>query len=208
MSTFTTLKNNVRLNLNDLGVISYSIDDLNAAFQDAYDDIATITQCIIKKITLNWVANLSYYNFISLGATDFLATVAIYNNVSKRWLDDYQTVRDFDSLNDKWELSIGTPTNWAPLNYQYTAIFPKYGNSPGDFDLYYWATAPVIVDAATPLIATDMQALLEKYSTADLLEQFEEYVSAMNFWQLYAQDIEVYRERVKNLAKSDLLLII
>lgn len=205
MSTFTQIITNVRRNLNDLGVESYAGIDLTDSVQDAYDDIVVLTQCIIKKTTLNWTADLSYYDLKSL-VTDYLATVAIYNNVNSKWLEDDLNVKNLELLSDTWETKKGTPTNWAALNHQYTAIYPKYSETSGTFDLWYWATAPTLVCADTPLIATDFQKLLEHYSTGDLLEQFEEYVSASNFWKPYVENIELYRQRVKNLSKNDLLL--
>ena len=65
-----------------------------------------------------------------------------------------------------------------------------------------------MVDTNTPLIATDFQHLLEKFTTADLLEQFEEYAKASNFWEIYITEIEQFKERTKNIAGRDLLLII
>lgn len=207
MSTFSLIKANTRRNLNDINPKSYSVSDIDDSFQDAYDDIISRTQCLIKKTTLNWAADLSYYDFRSL-VSDYMAVVAIFNNVNRRWLEDDKNTRNFDQMRIDWEIANGSPTNWTALNFKYTAVFPRYASAAGTFDLYYWATAPVIVDAATPLIATDMQHLLEEYSTEDLLEQFEEYVSAAPFWELYEENLEIYRERVKNLTKTDLLLLI
>lgn len=205
MPTFTTIKSQIRTNLNDSGAISYTTTDLDDSVQDGYDDIVSQTQCIIKKVTLNWTANLSYYDLPTL-VSDFMACVAIFNNINNQWLDDDRTIRDFDSFRSDWELANGTPTNWAPLNFKYIGIFPRYSTAAGTFDLYYWATAPIVVDAGTPLIATDCQNLLTKYSTADLLEQFEEFSKASPFWNMYLETLEEYRERVKNLVKSDLLI--
>lgn len=193
------------MNLNDAGAISYTTTDMDDSFQDGYDDIACLSQCIIKKTTLNWSANLSYYDFPLLVA-DYMACVAIFNNVNNQWLDDNLTLRDFDSMRIDWELATGTPRNWAALNHKYTAFFPKYVSSSGTFDLYYWATAPTIVNVETPLISSDCQNLLTDYSTADLLEQFEEYTKAGPFWASYLDTLIMFKERVANLIKSDLLI--
>jgi hypothetical protein len=40
------LKADVQDNLSDLNLNFFSDDDLNQSFQDAYDDIAILTQCI------------------------------------------------------------------------------------------------------------------------------------------------------------------
>ena len=204
---FSAIKSNVRDNLNDAAVINYSSTDVDESTQDAYDDIISQTQCIIKKVTLNWTGDLSYYDLITL-VSDYLACVAIFNNVNNRWLYDDKTLTHFDLIRDDWEIAHGTPESWAALNHKYIAIFPKYAVTSGTFDLYYWAIAPTVVDANTPLIATDFQHLLEKFTTADLLEQFEEYTKAANFWETYITEIEQFKERTKNIAGRDLLIII
>lgn len=208
MANFTTLKANARRDLDDIGVKHFPAADINAVAQDAYDDIVAYTQCIIKKTTLNWVGDLSYYDFKTLGVSDFLSCLAIYNNVNRRWLFDDKTIRHFDGMRWDWELANGTPENWAALNFKYTAVFPKYKTSSGNFDLYYAATAPVIVDASTPLIATDFQKLITNYIIGSLLEEIEEFTKANDYWIKYYADREEYRERVKNIAKSDLLMVV
>ena len=93
------IKNTVRVNLDDLGVTFFSEDDLNDSLQDAYDDIVCLSRCIVKRVEINWIENLSYYDFAGeLGITDYLATVAIFNQVTNRWLRDDLTVRDFDRI--------------------------------------------------------------------------------------------------------------
>src|SRR5947208_15217831 len=84
---FSAIKSNVRDNLNDAAVINYSTSDVDESMQDAADDIVAQTQCIIKKTTLNWTGDLSYYDLITL-VSDYLACVAIFNNVNNRWLYD------------------------------------------------------------------------------------------------------------------------
>src|SRR6266850_4531176 len=209
---FSAIKTNIGINLNDASNVSYSASDLSDSVQDAYDDIISQTQCIVKKVTLTWTANLNYYDMITL-VSDYLACVAIYNNINNKWLFDDMTLIDLDKIRDDWELAIGTPENWIALNFRYLTVFPKYKTVPGapavnTFDLYYWAIAPVAIDTNTPLITGDFQHLLEKFSTADLLEQFEEFSKASNFWEIYMTEIEDYKDRVKNLATRDMLFLI
>jgi hypothetical protein len=207
MSDFSALKSVIRENLNDVGEINFSDTELNDSVQDGYDDVLCLTQCLVKKVTLSWVANLSYYDLADLVTdSDYLACVAIYDNVAGRWLSDNKTTRDFDKEGDDWELDTGTPENWAATSPTKIAVRPRPTTAIGTFDLYYWATAPSVDDSATPLIATDCQALIPKYSTADLLEQYEEFTKASFFWKDYLEFLEVYKTRVKNLVKTDLLI--
>lgn len=225
------LKADVQDNLTELNLNYFSDDDLNQSFQDAYDDIVILTQCIQKQSTQNWVSNLSYYNFQSLGITDYLGTIAIFNNVTNLWLRDDLSLKDFDRIRRDWETWIGTPQFWAPSDPLNIAVAAKYLASVstvsafwsgtfgpaffidttygtlGTFVLYYWALAPTFVsDNDIPLVASDMQVLFTNYVTADLLEQAQEFTKAQDYWILYNAGIDSYSDRVKRNVKSDLLL--
>lgn len=207
--TRAQIKADIQDNLTDLAINFYSDDDLNASIQDAYDDVAILTQCIQKNTTLNWQSNLSYYNFVTLGVADYLGQIAIFNNVTNLWLRDDLNLKDFDRIRRDWETWICAPLFWAPSDPNNTAICPKYygAGSLGTFVLYYWATAPTLMsDTDGFLIATDMQDLITLYVTGDLLEQAQEFAKAQNYWNLYYEHIDTYAARVKANCKSDLLL--
>lgn len=206
---FAQIKTNIGINLNDAGKVYYTDIDLNASLQEAYRDIVCLSQCIIKKVTLDWQNDLTYYNFKDdFSISDFLAVTAVFNNVNNRWLQDDLVLSNFDKLRTNWETWHGTPNWWAFSALNRTAIIPKQELATGTFDLYYWATAPAISDGSSPLVATDVQKLFEMYSTANLLEQAEEYVKAQIWWTPYFAELEVYIERTKSLAKTDFRLLI
>ena len=210
MSTFTEIKTNIRTNLADAGITSYAAADLDYSVQDAYDDIAFRTGCIIKKSTSTaWTANLNYYDFRST-FTDFMSCLAIFNDSNNRWLEDNVTLRQMRMIRSNWEMWLGQPNWWIPISPKYVAICPKLDSvgSTDKYTLFYAASAPTVVDGDTPLIVTDMQDLLEFYSTADLLEQFEEFTKASEMWKIYFSRSDEYKERVKNIAKADLLVLI
>ena len=204
------LKDIVRANLYDAAVTFWSVDDLEDSIQDAYDDIAALTQCIIKKQSaVSWISNTGYIDpVVDCGITDYMAVTAVFNNNSNLWLRDDVSLRQFDHLRIDWENWAGQPQMWAPVNNKYFAIAPKMVTATGTFDLYYWARAPQLTsDSDTFLIATDMQVLLEQYVTADMLEQAQEYVKAQSpWWKDYYEGIVQYTERCKKLAARDVLL--
>ncbi len=224
------LKTTIRINLNDSGVTFWSESDLNDSLQDAYDDIVCLSQCVVKSVTLNWLGNLSYYNFRDdYGITDYLATVAIFNNATNLWLRDDLNLRDLDRLRRDWECWVGTPQFWVTSDPLHIAIAPKYntlavlgafnpfafsdaffiGSSSlvQTFKLVYWAQAPVLLnDSSTFLTASDVQNLFEFYTTADMLEQAQEFTKASEYWDKYYNSLIEYSDRVKVNNKSDLLL--
>ncbi len=197
-------------NLYDGNVVYYDGTDLNNSIQDAYDDVAVNARNIKKKSAgLAWVAQLSYYDFVSLGVTDYLGCIAIFNNVTNVYLTDDLTLKDFDRIRVDWENALGTPEWWTPVNFKRIAIFKKYAGSPGTYDLHYWAVAPTLTsDDDVFLIANDMANLIEYYCTADLFEQAQEFTKAQPFWELYYSSLTIYKARCRGLAKSDLILMV
>lgn len=206
--TLGQLKASVRTNLNDAGVTFWTEVDLFDSFQDAYDDIVCLSQCIAKSVTLSWLSNLNYYDLVAdCGVTDYLGTVAIFNYMTNRWLVDNLTTRDFDKIRRDWELWEGTPQFWTSVDYKRIVVAPRYGTATGTFKLVYWATAPTLSDDGSVfLIASDQLTLLEYYVTADMLEQAQEFNKAAEYWEKYYTDLEDYSDRVKRNNKADLLL--
>lgn len=224
MSTFTQIKANIRINLNDVNAANFSNIDLDDSVQDAYDEISFLTQCIIKKVTLNFQNNLNYYNFVdptnfpNISVPDFMGTVAIFSNLTNMWLLDNRVLKDFDRDRLDWENWNGNAVWWAPCNdAKRIAIIPKMITGSSSFDLYYYAAAPTVVDGNNPVITPEFETLIEIYSTADLLESFEEFSKAKIYWdqfwgidsqgnQGFDSGIFALAEKTKNIAKSDLLL--
>src|SRR5579872_5313919 len=173
------IRTRVESNLSDAGVF-FSANAINDSLQDAYNEVASRTRCIIKSATVNQVADSNYYDFITLGVTDYLATIGIFNNETQFWLRDDLSLRDFDRLRRNWELWVGSPQFWAPHSLKYIAIAPVNAVvTTQTFTLWYWAIAPTFtLDSDSPLIATDKQNLLENYACGDLLADAKEYTKA------------------------------
>jgi hypothetical protein len=204
------IRRNVRRNLSDALITYYADEQINQSIQDAYNEIVAKTLCNIKSTTLNWPSNASnYFNFSAspFSVSDFLGTYAIFNNVTNLWLNDDLSLRDFDRIRRDWEIWRGQPQWWAPHSLKYTVIVPVNNPATGTFVLWYYAIAPVMTaDTDEPIIAPDMHDLLEHYATADLLESAEEPTKAAKWWGDFYPQMESYKQRVHNLAKSQLLL--
>jgi hypothetical protein len=200
------IRTRVLKNLSDAGVI-YSVNELNDFLQDGYNEVAERSKCIIKSASVNQVANAPYYDFITLGVTDYLGTIGIFNNATQFWLRDDISLRDFDRLRRDWEQWTGSPQFWAPHSLQYIAVCPnEFQIVAQTFSLWYWAIAPTFTtDSDTPLIATDKQNLLENYATAMALEDSKELTKASTYMAQYEEDIQEYTKRCVTLAAADLL---
>ena len=209
---FAQIETNLGINLNDASQVHFTQADLVASLQDSYDDIVCRSQCIIKKVTLNWPSDLSYYDFKNDSqfgpVSDFMVVTAIYNNTTKRWLQDDLSLSQFDKLRTYWEIWYGTPNWWAFASLSKCAVTPRQLIGVGTFDLYYWALAPTVGSSDTPLVASDMYKLFEQYSTADLLDTVNEYTKASIWRADYEMLLEEYIDRTKVLCRSDLRLLI
>ena len=204
------LATNVRSNLNDAGITFYDTDTINQSLQDAYNEVAAKCRCITKSAVVQQIAYTPYYDFLGGGVTDYLGTIAIFNQDTQFWLRDDVSIRDFDRIRRDWEQWTGEPQFWAPHSQQYVAICPVLAAvivNVNQFTLWYWAQAPSFAgDSSVPLVATDMQPLLEWYATGDLLEDAQEVSKADTFWEKWEVDKEKYKMRCINLAKAQLLL--
>lgn len=221
--TFAQIKQSIQDNLADAGVY-YSQADLDTATQGAYNMTVSLSQCIIRKVTLPFKGNLIYYNFQDqsnypdLYVADYMACTAIFSNLTNLWLLDDKALKDFDRDRIDWENWTGNGVWWVPTNdYRRIAIIPHATTDVSTFDLYYWAQAPIVNNANCPEVPADFSYLIELYATAGLLELAHEFVKAQ-IWlnEFYGikdgnqnEDSGIYAlaARTKNLAKSDLLML-
>jgi hypothetical protein len=206
--TLAQIRANVQSNLNDAGITYFSEQAINDSIQDAYNEVAAKCRCIINSSPINQVANQPYYDFLALGVGDYLGTIAIFNQETQYWLRDDVSLRDFDRLRRDWEQWYGQPQFWAPHSQRLIAVAPNLSSVSNQlFTLWYWGIAPILSsDSSVPLIASDMQPLLEFYATGDLIQNAEEVSKAQTWFQVYERDREKYKARCADLARADILL--
>jgi len=208
--TRATIRTLVRTDLDDNNVASmqFQDEDINQAIQDAYNEIVAKTQCIVKKVTLNWadcpIGN--YFDFLNdFGVTDFMATVGIFNNLTNMWLRDDISYRDLSRIRVDWELWRGNPQFWVPHSLQYSLIVPINQAPSGTFDLWYWASAPVLSSDSTALLIAPDLSLPELYTMTDLLESIEEFSKAQTWKQEFLEELLEYKRRCHDLAQFNFL---
>ena len=207
MSTRAQIRQIIRTNLEDNGIVFYTDQEINDSIQDCYNEICAKTRCLIKKTTLNWQTELNYYDFLAQGVSDYMGTVSIFNNASNLWLRDDVNIRDLHRIRRDWELWRGQPQFWTPHSLQFTVVCPCLQLGIGTFDLWYYAIAPTLnSDTDVPVIASDMHSLFEQYCTGDLLETAEEASKAQRWKNQYTENLIDYKARCHNLAKAQLLL--
>jgi hypothetical protein len=136
----------IQRNLADAAITYYALGDINDSIQDAYNEIVSKTQCLVKTVVLPWQDDLVYYDFEHNGVPDYMGTIAIFNIATNQWLRDDVSLRDFDRLRRDWEIWNGMPQFWASHARQYIAVAPHLLIGTGQsFKLFYWANAPILI---------------------------------------------------------------
>ena len=196
----------VRVNLNEEGVTFYSANDLNDSVQDAYHDVVSIARTIESTATVNFAANLSYYD-LSSEISDYLHVIGIYNNTTSKWLD-YISLKLLQELDAKWETKNGNAKYFTVLDDSYIAIFPKPSTATGSMLVVYKAFADTLGAAGVPIIPEMHETVLEKYVTMDLLEQQEEFTKAMMWFEDYRIELLALKQQMDNRNTVDRIMIL
>ena len=177
--TRAEIRNEIRINLDELGITFYTDQNINDSIQDAYDHVAVTTGCIEKRATIDIISNLSYYKMTDY-IPDWYSAFAGYNEQTKRWLDPVP-YDIFDEQRENWELANQSPFSFCPLTHEYLVVFPRLNsNFTNGLTFFYSATADILSDNTTPQIPDQFIHTLEYWATADLLEDAEEFGKAQD----------------------------
>lgn len=204
--TFGDAKFKVRENLYDYGITYFSPEDVSDSIQDAYDEIVVYSECYEKWIDLS-VSQINaqpWFRITDL-IPDYYRILGIYNRQTDMSVD-LLADRDEDYYKLDWQNSstgsvltgIINGTDWIGLPNFYAD--PQYKH----MRIYYVAQAPKLsLDTDKFRIMHEFTKLIELYSTADLLEQNQEYIKATAYWKEYDTLLEEYRRKIFLLSKAD-----
>ena len=194
--TRNELAQRVRTDLDDLSAGFYTAQDTTDSLQDGYNLVASLSECVENNAVINFTGGLCYYDFPSL-IPDFLRIYGIYNNDTNRWMEPIDTIELY-KLRDNYELTNGTPWWFQPISHKYTMIFPAPATTTGSMTVLYKAQAPSMTDDTIPAIPQVDHNILEFYSTADLLEQCEEFIKALKYWEIFNKTLEDVKKLMRN----------
>jgi len=187
MSTRLDVQNSIQLYLNNPAY--YTTTDMNDSIQDGVDEICAFSGCIWKSATIPFVANLSYYDMLTL-IPDYIGVVAIFNNTIKRWLLP-QSRRKFNQDRIDWESAVGVPYYFDAVSHRYVVIYKKPGAANyGDMFVFYRAAAPTLGDLTNIPIPEDHITCLENYCITDLWEQNQEFTKGSDRLKEYIEDLQ------------------
>jgi hypothetical protein len=198
----------IRQNLNDLGITYFDISDLDDSVQDAYDEVVVYCQCIEKFVDLDQLAIASapegaspWLNMTKL-VPDYYRTIAILNRSTKQFLTPIID-RESDMYQYDWQKTRYNPCDFI-INAPDWIAFPGWYTDAQPLRLFYKAQAPILLyDTDEFKINHNYAKLIEFYSTADLLEQNQEFTKATKWWLDYETLLEEYHNKIQLLSKSD-----
>lgn len=199
MSNRVDIQNRIQQQLNN--TTYYTIDDMNQSIQDGLDEIVPFTGAILKSAELSFVANLSYYDMITL-LGDYVGVYAIFNSVIHRWMTPL-SIRKFAQSRPDWEASIGTPFYFSAINHRYVTIYKKPSAAYGKMFIYYVASAPTLGDATVIPLPEDHITALNEYCYSDLWEQQQEFTKATSMLQSYIKNLDELRVLIANKRNAD-----
>ena len=211
--TRAQIKAKIRYNLNDAGITYYSDVDLNDSIQDGYDEIVCVSECIEKFIDISadvlldqTIGNGRPWVKVNELIPDYYRIIGILNR-STRMFIDANISRNEDHFRFDWQIHNNSNIYSYVINGPQWLAFPNNNfnaNSGIMFRIFYKAIAPIVQsDTEHFKILNDYSRLIELYSTADLLEQNQEYTKATNQWVNYELLLTKYSYKIQLLSKAD-----
>lgn len=179
--------------------------DISASIQDGYDEIGAFSGLFLKAATIPYVANLTYYDMLSL-LPDYLGTYAIFSTPIKRWLWSSGTIPlDIDRLD--WETALGTPYYFSVVSHRYMAIYKKPAvNNYGNMQVYYKASSPTLGPNDSFALPDDFIMVPQDYVITDLWAQNQEWVKATGHLQSYMDGLKSLKKWLKSQKTPDRML--
>lgn len=181
----------------------YSSFDFLNSIQDGYDEVIAFSGCIVKAAVLPFVANLTYYDLLTL-LPDYIGLISIYNTVTNRWMSP-TSERKLDKIRPDWETCYGTPELFYPVNHRFLAIYRKPSAIYGNFYIYYIASAPTLDATDQIQIPADFINALEDYCITDLQEQAQEFSKALVRFESYQENLAQLQRWAKSSRQPDRL---
>ncbi len=197
--TRTELKQALQLHFNN--TVYYTDQDMNDSIQDGIDEVAAFSGCIWASAALPFVANTTYYDFLTL-LPNYIGIISIFNDVTHRWMSP-TSLRKLNEQRVDWDTIGGTPEFFTPINHRYVAIYRKpLGENYGRMLVFYRAAAPTLVDQTQIPIPEEHITSLESYNITDLWEQAQEWGKSADSFQEYSEDLENLRVAMRNKRES------
>jgi len=199
------IKERVKENLYDSGMVNFDSESLDDSIQDGYDEIALLSGCVEKIATLGLVGNLTYYKVTDY-VTNYFRPIAIWNNQTNRWLEPL-SYKEIGELHGRWETVNGSVIAFTPIGFEYIAIFRKPATTSGTLLLFYKATADTLAGGTTPTIPSSDVNILEDYATADSLDQILEYEKSIRYFTDYQTKIKEIIRKLNSRNMSDRIMV-
>lgn len=166
--------------------VFWSADDVDAAIDEAYDEISDAAEWCEVWRTIDLCAQRPYYDMRTVFAdVDVLTPGAAFHENTNRWLVP-ASAADLDRGYPRWEQVIGPPERIVTRGLWWLGYWPITGSESGTVKQYATALPEALEDDDEPGFADRYHLALVEYALSILWPQAGEVSRALESWQTYA----------------------
>lgn len=166
----------------------WSLQDVKDALNEGYETMAEATEFHESSVSINRVANQTYYDLATLLTVNpILVPNRLYNPNTNRWATQ-KTVREFDAAMPRdWEVGTGEAGYWMMRGAWLLGLVFKPKTSSGTYTLYgSMIPTALSTNGDTPTILQEFHLGIVAYAVYDLLCEDHE-ASSLDWWGRYLE---------------------
>jgi hypothetical protein len=165
--------------------VFWTLADVDAALNEAYNEISDATEWCEKWVTVDLLHARPAYDLRTVTSDTVLRVGKAFNETTGRWLIP-TCAKELDGGYRSWESTMGAAAKLLTHGLWWVSYYPLAGDDEGTVKQYYAALPePMAVATDTPGFPETLHYGLVEHATADLWSQDAEVDKALQAWQQY-----------------------
>lgn len=174
-----------RIEESESSPVFWSEEDVDAAIDEAYDEISDATEWSEVWRTIDLRAQRPYYDMRTVFAdVSVLTPTGAFHEDTNRWLVP-ASAADLDRGYPRWEQVIGPPERIVTRGLWWLGYWPITGSENGTVKQYATALPEALEDDDEPGFADRFHLALVEYALSILWPQAGEVNNALAAWDAY-----------------------
>jgi hypothetical protein len=211
MDTAEQTIDRVRTRLEDPGGVFFTTADYIRSFNDALDEISEQTEIRESTVYVKRRKMAVYTDLRGILPPGFLRITSIWNPQSGKWLDP-TSERELDSTIGRfWEHNHGISRWWFMRGLWFLGAYPCPNDDASPLRIHFTLQMEHInEDSLTRGLASkildippDFFTAIEFYMTYDLLTERKEVKKALEYYQMFQQQIPGLKDLAENRMRAD-----
>lgn len=162
----------------------WSVADVDAAINEAYEEITDATEWNEVMVTLSLDTRRTWYD-LNAWREGMLTVLHFYNGTTQQWMRA-GGVREFDSIQRDWMSASGEPRRMVRRGLNWLGFFPFSGTLNATIDIYGTAMAtPLSADADVPGFPVEFHPGLVHHAVSNLKAQDHEPAQSLEEYEAY-----------------------